>query len=47
MVSATMGKAKLCGLDVKIIDHLSSDGSLYNNEKLLIATLDVLNNKYK
>lgn len=27
-ISATMGKAKLCGLDKKIIDHQSSDGSM-------------------
>ena len=27
-VSATMGKAKLCGLDRQIIDHQSSDGSM-------------------
>ena len=26
--SATMGKAKLCGLDKQIIDHQSSDGSM-------------------
>jgi len=27
-VSATMGKAKLCGLDKQVIDHTSSDGSM-------------------
>ncbi len=27
-ISATMGKAKLCGLDRQIIDHQSSDGSM-------------------
>lgn len=27
-VSATMGKAKLCGLDKQIVDHTSSDGSM-------------------
>lgn len=27
-VTATMGKAKLCGLDKQIIDHKSSDGSM-------------------
>lgn len=27
-ISATMGKAKLCGLDKQIIDHQSSDGSM-------------------
>lgn len=27
-VAATMGKAKLCGLDKQIIDHTSSDGSM-------------------
>ncbi|MDP0316572.1 terminase small subunit, partial [Glaesserella parasuis] len=27
-VSATMGKAKLLGLDKQVIDHTSSDGSL-------------------
>lgn len=27
-ISATMGKAKLCGLDKQVIDHQSSDGSL-------------------
>jgi len=27
-VSATLGKAKLCGLDKQIIDHRSSDGSM-------------------
>lgn len=28
MVSATMGKAKLYGLDKQVIDHTSSDGSM-------------------
>lgn len=28
MVSATMGKAKLLGMDKQIIDHTSSDGSM-------------------
>jgi hypothetical protein len=28
-VAATMGKAKLCGLDKQVIDHVSSDGSMY------------------
>lgn len=27
-IAATMGKAKLCGLDKQIIDHQNSDGSL-------------------
>lgn len=27
-ISATMGKAKLCGLDKQVIDHQSSDGSM-------------------
>jgi phage terminase small subunit len=27
-VAATMGKAKICGLDKQIIDHQSSDGSM-------------------
>lgn len=27
-VAATMGKAKICGLDKQIIDHTSSDGSM-------------------
>jgi hypothetical protein len=27
-VSATMGKAKLLGLDKQVIDHVSSDGSM-------------------
>ena len=27
-VSATMSKAKLCGLDKQVIDHTSSDGSM-------------------
>ena len=27
-VAATMGKAKLCGLDKQLIDHTSSDGSM-------------------
>lgn len=27
-VGATMGKAKLCGLDKQVIDHQSSDGSM-------------------
>lgn len=28
MIAATMGKAKLCGLDKQVIDHTSSDGSM-------------------
>lgn len=34
-VSATMGKAKLLGLDKQVIDHTSSDGSMSPHEKWL------------
>ncbi len=27
-INATMGKAKLCGLDKLVVDHVSSDGSM-------------------
>ena len=36
-VSATMGKAKLAGLDKQIIDHTSSDGSLAPTRIELVA----------
>lgn len=36
-VAATMGKAKLCGLDKQIIDHTSSDGSLAPSRIELVA----------
>lgn len=34
-VSATMGKAKLLGLDKQVIDHMSSDGSMSPKGKSL------------
>ena len=36
-VSATMGKARLLGLDKKIVDHMSSDGSLMPTKIVLMA----------
>ena len=36
-VSATMGKARLLGLDKKIVDHMSSDGSLVPTKIVLMA----------
>lgn len=44
-ISATMGKAKLCGLDKQIIDHTSSDGSM-SPKAASDAVLDALNKKY-
>lgn len=38
-VSATMGKAKLLGLDKQVIDHTSSDGSL-GPTRIIITTDD-------
>lgn len=37
-ISATMGKAKLCGLDKQIIDHQSSDGSMSPSFSSLYGT---------
>lgn len=39
-VSATMGKAKLLGLDKQIIDHTSSDGSFMPTKIVLVAGRD-------
>ena len=36
-VTATMGKAKLCGLDKQIIDHTSSDGSMTPSRIEIVA----------
>lgn len=36
-VSATMGKAKLLGLDKQIIDHTSSDGSMKPTPAIVIS----------
>lgn len=33
-VAATMGKAKICGLDKQIVDHVSSDGSMSPTKEL-------------
>lgn len=33
-VAATMGKAKICGLDKQVIDHISSDKSMSPNREL-------------
>lgn len=44
-VGATMGKAKLCGLDKQVIDHTSSDGTMSPkqiSEEELKAELDRL-----
>jgi len=40
MVAATMGKAKLAGLDKQIIDHTSSDGSMRPNVIQLVGPDD-------
>lgn len=45
MIAATMGKAKLCGLDKQVIDHTSSDGSM-SPKAASDAVLDALNKKY-
>jgi phage terminase small subunit len=37
-VGATMGKAKLCGLDKQIIDHTSSDGSMATKPTIIELT---------
>lgn len=39
-VTATMGKAKLLGLDKQIIDHTSSDGSFMPTKIVLVAGRD-------
>ena len=39
-VSATMGKAKLLGLDKQVIDHQSSDGSMSPTRIIIEAALD-------
>lgn len=45
-ISATMGKAKLCGLDKQIIDHTSSDGSM-SPKAASDAVLQAIANKYE
>lgn len=45
-VSATMGKAKLAGLDKQIIDHTSSDGSM-SPQPTQDAVLAALHRKHK
>ena len=45
-VSATMGKAKLAGLDKQIIDHTSSDGSM-TPQPTQDAVLAALHRKHK
>lgn len=39
-ISATMGKAKLCGLDKQIIDHTSSDGSMAPSVIQIVAPVE-------
>lgn len=36
-VAATMGKAKICGLDKQIVDHVSSDGSMSPTKVMIEA----------
>lgn len=44
-VSATMGKAKLLGLDKQVIDHQSSDGSMSPKDSTS-ATIEALKRKH-
>lgn len=44
-VSATMGKAKLLGLDKQVIDHQSSDGSMSPQDSTS-ATIEALKRKH-
>jgi len=39
-ISATMGKAKLCGLDKQIIDHTNSDGSMAPSVIQIVAPVE-------
>lgn len=38
-VSATMGKAKVCGLDKQVVDHVSSDNSM-SPVKIIIESVE-------